>query len=126
MTTLSKSAANKIISDCFYAIPDNIFHGFTSMRDKLYNMELAAEKQHRAGYDAVKGFSAAQAAKYFTVKHLIDLRHQSYSVESILDIRNECLYAQAYASRYAEELKPFFEYVKASQFGEIDYAELMK
>ena len=125
MTTFSKAAANKIINECFNALP-YISVSFSDVKSKMYNMELAAEKQHRSGRESVKGFSAVQAAKYFTVKHLIDGVEQTYTIDAILDIRTECLYAQAYAKRYNKELQEFFDYVRNSQFGEIDYADLMK
>lgn len=132
MKTLSKTQANKIINECFDAIPENIWHGFSCMREKLFKMELAAEKQHRSGRDAIKGFSVNQAAKYFTVSHLFDgmvavkENKTIYTAKDILHIRNECIYAYAYALENTDKLESFYQFVLNSEFAALDYAELMK
>lgn len=125
--TISKAKANKIIKDCFYAIPE-IHHGWNgTVREILYKMELAAEKQHRNGR-TVSGFSAGNAAMYFTVQHLFNaVQHPSvYNVVDILHVRTECLYAQAYAIEYAEKLQSWKDYMEASEFNLVDYTDMMK
>lgn len=122
---MTKTQANKIVQDLFNKIP-NVWHGYRYIADKMYDMELKAEKEHRKNRDSVKGFSAGQAAKYFTVKHLIDGRKQSFKLVDILDIRHEALMGQAYATRYAAELADWFALVESSEFNEIDYSDMMK
>jgi hypothetical protein len=122
---MTKTQANKIVQDLFNKIP-NIYHGYRYIADKMYDMELKAEKEHRKSRDSVKGFSVGQAAKYFTVKHLIEGKTSAYNVEAILDIRHECLIAQAYATRYAAELADWFALVESSEFNKIDYSDMME
>ena len=122
---MTKTQANTIINTLFAAIPD-IQPGFYVMRDKLERLEKEAEKKHRYNHPAVKGFSVAQAAKYFTISHLFDGATASYTIEAMIDIRHEALLGCAYARRYSEELKGWMEIVHASKFAEIDYSSLMK
>jgi hypothetical protein len=123
--TLTKSQAVKLINSLFNAIPD-IYQGFGLMRDNMYFKELDAEKQHRRNRPSVKGFTATDAARYFTVSHLYQGATASYTIEDMIDIRHEALLGCAYARRYAEELKEWMELVRTSEFHLVDYAELMK
>jgi hypothetical protein len=129
--TMSKAAANKIVKELFYALP-TIHIQFSTVADKMYAMELAAEKQHRVGRESVKGFSAGNAAMYFTVKHLFDAMTaittgvSLYTVKDLLHIRNECLYAQAYAEENYTALLEWMHKVESSEFSSIDYAKMMK
>ena len=122
---MTKTQANTLINTLFAAIPD-IYQGYGTMREILFAMEKQAEKKHRYNRPAVKGFSVAQAAKYFTIQHLFDGATASYTIEAMIDIRHEALLGCAYARRYSEELKGWMETVHASKFSEIDYSELMK
>lgn len=122
---MTKTQANKIIKDLFNAIPD-IYQGFHLVRDNMERLELKAEKEHRYNRGSVKGFSANDAARYFTIQHLHDGKDNNYTIESIIDIRYEALLGCAYAKRYADKLQAWFEMVDNSQFKDIDYAELMK
>lgn len=122
---MTKAQANTIINTLFAAIPDAC-HGFQPLREILFAMEKEAEKNFRRNRPAVKGFSVAQAAKYFTIQHLFDGATASYTIEDMISIRHEALLGCAYAHRYSEELKGWMEAVHTSKFAEIDYAELMK
>jgi hypothetical protein len=124
----SKAAQICLIHEAFYAIPE-LFDGFFSVRAKLYDMNEESERRHRKGApNGIKhGISVNDAARLFTVKHLLDgwKEPNRFSVDDITSIRNEALYAQAYAKRFSDELGPWFsKYEK--QFEEVDYAELMK
>lgn len=123
--TMTKNQANKIVATLFRDIPD-IYQGFGLMRDKLYNLELQAEKDHRSNRPSPKGFSTADAARYFTVQHLYDGATASYTIESVIDIRYEAILGVAFAKRYSEELASWMEAVRQSEFAQVDYAELMK
>ena len=67
------------------------------------------------------------AAKYFVVRHLLDGWRETgrFTVDDILAIRNEVLYAQAYAKRFHAELSAWYA-TFAIKFEQVDYAELMK
>lgn len=127
---ITKTQANKIVSYLFAAIP--VIHvQFSTVKDKLFNMEQVAEKQHRSGRNNPKGFSANDAARYFTVKHLFDSLDDIandkplYKVVDILHIRNECLYAQAYAIENNAQFQAWYELVKSSDFNKVDYSSMM-
>lgn len=122
---MSKAQANKIINTLFAAIPD-IYHGYRRMADKMFDLESSAEKQHRNSRGSVQGFSVIQAAKYFTIVHLMEGRDSTFKIVDMLDIRHEALMGQAYATRYAVELAEWFSLVASSEFAEIDYCEMMK
>lgn len=124
---MTKAQANTIINTLFAAIPD-FGSGFQSAKDKMYDLEKAAEKQHRYGRTngPAASFTVGQAAKYFTIQHLFAGATASYTIEDMISIRHEALLGCAYARRYSEELKFWMEAVHGSKFAEIDYAELMK
>jgi hypothetical protein len=128
--TISKTQANKIINECFAKIPNDLHISWSDAKSKLFAMELDAERSHRKGgmRVSVSGFSASQAAKYFTVSHLFDAMENGsrYTVDDIIAIRNECLYAQAYANKFRQELQAWYEYVKQSGFSGVDYADMME
>lgn len=100
--------------------------GFYDVADRLYDMNVAAEKQHRHGH-AGSPLSVKDAAKLFVVKHMLDgfREPERFSVDDIIAIRNEVLYAQAYAKRHHDELAAWAG-KWAAKFEQVDYAELMK
>lgn len=76
--------------------------GFRDVAERLYQMNLDSEKQHRQHASGNEGITKVIAAKLFTVSHLLDgdADPDRFSVDDILSIRNEVLYAQAYAKRF--------------------------
>ena len=100
--------------------------GFYDVSERLYGMNVAAERQHRHGHTG-SPLSVKDAAKLFVVKHMLDghKEPERFSVDDILAIRNEVLYAQAYAKRFHGELDAWAG-KWAVQFEQVDYAELMK
>jgi hypothetical protein len=136
-TTMSKTQQLKTIKEAYSELIGlNLQDGFKDVADCLIDKNLTAERQHRKGapYGIRHGISANDAAKLFTVEHLLGgfANPDKYSVDDILSIRNEVLYAQAYAKRFHKELEPWA--AKWSSLflrgpnGDlpIDYAELMK
>ncbi len=121
---MTRTAQLRLINEAFNAIPElSASWGF--VHEKLFDMNHAAEKQHRHGHGG--GFPLNSAAKLFVVKHLLDgwKEPDKFSVDDILSIRNEVLYAQAWAKKYHAELTAWAE--KYGQiFEQVDYAELMK
>ena len=103
--------------------------GFYDVRYRLFDMNEAAERQHRKGAPngMTHGISVKMAAKLFTVSHLLDgwANPDKWDVSAILNIRTEVLYAQAYAKRHYATLA---DWAKAytEPFAQVDYAELMK
>lgn len=128
---MNKAAQLKTIDAAFNALPQ-IFHGFQTIGEKLFRMNLEAERQHRKGFGrtAPKGFSANAAARLFTVRHLIEAleKPDRYTVTDILHIRTECLYAQAYAIEHRAAILESWEAagIDHAAIMAIDYAELMK
>jgi hypothetical protein len=128
MTT--KTAQLKIIDHAFHALPQ-IFHHFDTIAEKLFKMNLDAERQHRKmrGGSTIQGFSAAAAARLFTVRHLAEALKtpDRFSVTDILSIRLECLFAQAYAAENRAAILSAWEAagVDLEAVLAVDYSELM-
>lgn len=101
--------------------------GFHDVRERLYDMNLEAEKRHRHGQHPPCPLSIKDAAKLFTVSHLLDgfAEPDKWDVGAILHIRTEVLYAQTYAKRHHVELRAWAE-KWAELFKGVDYAELMR
>lgn len=128
---MSKSAQIKITDAAFYALPQ-IFHGFQTIGEKLFRMNLEAERQHRKGFgrSAPKGFSANVAARLFTVRHIAEAleKPERYTVTDILHIRTECLHAQAYAIEHRAAILDAWNAagVDRAALMAVDYSELMQ
>jgi hypothetical protein len=107
----------------------NLQDGFYEVERRLLDMNMAAERQHRRGAPngIAHGLTVKDAAKLFTVSHLLDGWNDTYkwSVEDILRIRTECLYAQAYAKRHHAELADWAA-KWTRDFAGVDYAELQQ
>jgi hypothetical protein len=128
---MNKTAQLKTIDKAFNALPQ-IFHGFQTIGEKLYKMNLEAERQHRkwGNRQAPRGFSANAAARFFTVRHLAEAldKPERYTVTDILHIRTECLFAQAYATENRAAILDAWDAagVDRAAIMAIDYAELMQ
>jgi hypothetical protein len=122
---MNKTEQIKLIREAFDEIPD-LQDGFKDVREYLFDMNKEAEKRHRTGRPA-QPLTVKDAAKLFTVSHLLDgfKEPDKWSVDHIISIRNEVLYAQAYAKRFHIE---FTEWAAkfSTQFEQVDYSELMK
>jgi hypothetical protein len=104
----------------------NLQDGFWNVRERLFDMNEAAEKQHRSGRPR-QPLTITAAARLFTVKHLLDgfAEPDKWTVDAILHIRNEVLYAQAYAKKHHAELAGWA--VRWTEpFESVDYAKLME
>jgi hypothetical protein len=129
MTT--KAQQVKFIDRAFNALP-NIEQGFSSMKEKLFQMNLDGEREHRRHQygRAPKGFSAQAAARLFTIKHLAESLEapDRYTVADILCIRAECLHAQAYANAHRAEILAAWTArgIDPAEIRAIDYAALME
>jgi len=129
---MSKTEQLKLIDRAFNALPQ-IFHGFQTIGEKLFNMNLEAERQHRrsfSGRSTPKGFSANAAARLFTVRHLTEAleKPERYTVTDILHIRTECLFAQAYANENRAAILEAWDAAGIDRAAvlAVDYSELMK
>jgi len=136
-TSLSHNQQVKLIREAYSELVYlNLQDGFKDVAEYLFDKNLTAERQHRKGapYGIRHGISANDAAKLFTVEHLLEgfANPDKWTVDDILSIRNEVLYAQAYAKRFHKELTEwatkwsslFLHGPTGDQ--PIDYAELMK
>jgi hypothetical protein len=101
--------------------------GWYDVRDRLFEMNEQSERRHRHGAHPPCPLSIKDAAKLFTVSHLLDgwKEPDKWDVGAILQIRTEVLYAQAYAKKHHEELADWAA-KWAEPFKAVEYAELMK
>jgi hypothetical protein len=124
---MTKAEARKIIAAAFGAIT-HIQDGFYTVAERLQDMNAASEKQHRNGR-AGFGLSVREAARLFTVRHLAEAleKPDRYSIDDILSIRTECLYAQAYAKKHAPEIRTSWlrAGVNMADILALDYADLV-
>jgi len=120
-----KSKQIDTIRQAFREIPE-LYDGWHEVSEHLYSMNVEAEKRHRHGVTG-SPLSVKDAAKLFVVKHLLDgvAEPDRFTVGDILAIRNEVLYAQAYAKKFRKKLLPWAE-KWAADFEQVDYSELMK
>jgi hypothetical protein len=118
----------KTIREAYAAIPD-LQDGFKDVREFLFDKNEQAERQHRKGapYGIKHGLTVSDAAKLFTVSHLLDgfKEPDKWTVDHITSIRPEVLYAQAYAKRFHKELTEWAQKY-SERFAQVDYAELMR
>lgn len=125
---MTRASQVRVIREAYADIPD-MQDGFYDVRERLFDMNEAAERRHRKGapYGIQHGLSVKDAAKLFTVSHLLDgwKEPEKWSVDEILHIRNEVLYAQAYAKKHHDELAAWVE-KWAGSFAEVNYSDLMK
>ncbi len=125
---MNRNQQIKMIREAFSAIPD-LQDGFKDVREYLFDKNEQAERQHRKGapFGIKHGLTVKDAAKLFTVSHLLDgfKEPNKWTVDAITSIRPEVLYAQAYAKRFHKELTEWAAKY-ASPFEQVDYAELMK
>lgn len=121
---MTRTEQVRTIQQAYDSIPD-MQDGFKEVREYLFSMNVASERQHRRG-EHNTGLSVANAARLFVVKHLIDgfKEPDRFTVNDITSIRNEVLYAQAYAKRFHLELAPWAANW-SEKFESVDYAALM-
>ena len=125
---MNRTQQIKTIREAFSAIPD-LQDGFKDVREYLFDKNGQAERQHRKGapFGLRHGLSVKDAAKLFTVSHLLDgfKEPDKWTVDAITSIRPEVLYAQAYAKRFHKELTEWSAQWE-EKFKQVDYAELMR
>jgi hypothetical protein len=124
----SRRSQIKLIREAYSSIPD-MQDGFKDVRGFLFDLNEKAERQHRKGAPCgIKhGLNVKDAAKLFTVSHLLDgfKEPDKWTVDHIISVRPEVLYAQAYAKRFHAELTEWARKY-SERFEQVDYAKLMK
>lgn len=117
-----------VIHQAYNSIPQ-LFDGFKEVREHLFDMNRVAERQHQKETPAgcSNGLSIADAARLFTVKYLLEghAEPEKWTVDALLAIRLECLYAQAYAKKFHTELSVWAQ-TWSEKFEQVDYSALMK
>jgi hypothetical protein len=123
---MTKSEQLALIHKAFYSLPD-LQDGLRDVRELIFGLCLTSEKAHRKGQGTYYGCSLVYAAQYFTVRYLLDGWEKSnqYTVDDITIIRNEALYAQAYAKRFHKELKEW-ALAYSHPFDAVDYCDIIK
>lgn len=127
---LSRTQQIRLIREAFDELQSiDLQDGFRDVQDLLFRKNLVAERQHRKGapYGIRHGLTVNDAAKLFTVQHLLEgwQEPDKWTVDHILSIRSEVLYAQAYAKKFHTELKAWAQKYSEA-FAQIDYAKLME
>jgi len=129
-TAPSRTAQIRAIKQAYQELAGlNLQDGFREVHSYLFEKNLAAERQHRKGapYGVRHGLTLNDAAKLFVVQHLLEgfAEPDKWTVDAILSIRSEVLYAQAYAKKFHHELE-LWARKWAEPFRSIDYAKLME
>lgn len=105
-------------------------HGFMTVRDRLFDMNVKAEKAHRKFTGSSYAITVNQAARLFTVRHIAEAleKPDRWKVDDILNVRLECIMAQAYAARHRDEFLAAFDRagVKLAEAMAWDYSELVR
>ena len=135
----------KIINEMYYSLEFMNNISWNKYRDNIYKYELKQEKQHRNGWCNGRyygKFTANLAAKYFTVKHMLDAItaynksiHEKdnrllHKVKDFLFIKTSIIMAESFVLNYPDKIA---NYVKHDldkclfrEFEILDYAELAK
>lgn len=127
---MTKTEQLRVIREAYTELDRlNMQDGFFEVAQRLFDMNVKAERQHRKGTPngCTNHLGINDAAKLFVVKHLLDgwKEPNRFGVDAILHIRTEVLYAQAYAAKHRVELAEWaVKWLKP--FAEVDYAALMK
>jgi|TARA_B100001094_G_scaffold7224_2_gene6480 hypothetical protein len=119
-------AQKKNILDAYNAFRnlDNLTH--KPYRQEIFDLEKNYEKMHRKFCGGRQGLSVTVAAKYWTVRHLLDAFRNpgAYTVKDCLHVKKSIIYAQSVALNYR---KPFFKALDefcVSMFDDLDYCEM--
>lgn len=128
---MKKSEKIKMIREIYSRLDVLNNFKFTPYRDDLFDQCLKSERQHRKGRpDSVGcGVSATDAAKYFTIKYIIEtlITEKTYAIEDFISIRKECFYGQSIALNYKNEINEALRQFDINKFNrEIDYSDLME
>lgn len=122
--------ARRIIRKFYDSIPELHHSWRTYPRDLAREFE-AAERQHRKGRPfevrAPRGFSVADAGRYFAAKYLYEYAtgHALPEVADYLSYRHECFTAAAVYMQNKDALRKWAREVNAAEFLALDYCKLM-
>jgi hypothetical protein len=114
-------------------------------RDDIYKYELKQEKQHRNGWCNSRyygKFTANLAAKYFTVKHMIDAitaynksiyendNSLLHTVKDYQRIKTSIIMAESFVLNYPDKIETYhkqdIDNALFLEFVKLDYSELAK
>lgn len=124
---MRKSEQIGVVKEAFSELYElNLQDGFYDVVDRLFDMNVEAERRHRRG-EHNTGLPVKDAARLFVVKHMLGgwREPDRFSVDDILAIRNEVLYAQAYAKKHHKELTTWAQKWTVP-FEQVNYATLMQ
>lgn len=118
-----------LIDRAFAALPD-MDRGYIVEKERLYYMCLQSEQRHRKGRPAMSsGISSRTAARLFTVLLIARglAKPGRYVIGDVLQVRIECLHAQALVERFADviSLAWIAAGIDRADVLKLDYAELM-
>jgi len=120
-------AQKKNISDAYNAFRclDNLTH--TAYRQEIFDLEKNYEKGHRKFCDGRKyGLSVTDAAKYWTVRHLLDAfrNEEAYTIKDYLHVKKSIIYSQSVTLNYRKHFFKALEEFCITSFDALDYCEM--
>ena len=125
---MANANQRKTIEDAYMrlGVLNNI--DWTAYRDQLMNLEKEYERKHRNFCHGRKyGLTVAQAAKYFTAKHIIDaLNGQEYTVADYLKIKKSVFMAQSLVANYRDKIEATLQGFDYASFAELDYSTMVE
>ncbi len=89
-------------------------------------MNTADEKQHRGNDRARFNCTITEAAKYFTVKHILDGATERHAVKDILHIRLSCYHGEAIATEWKSEIDAVISADDRAAFSLLDYVKMIE
>jgi len=134
---MTKTAQIRMIREQFERIPRDLEKDFwfSDARTKLFRACEAAERKHRShswcpglGHHPRVRFTVVDAARYFTVRWLLDYARKPESMPTVKDyghILSECFLAASIVLNFPDEIRAWARDVPIA-FEGIDYVALMQ
>lgn len=117
----------QLIRSAFSALDCVNNQGFNNYRDKIFQLAVAGERQHRQGYGPYK-VSVADAAKSFVVRwltHYAAHRDEVPTVKALLGLRDDCALAAMVAENYRADILKALAGFDLEQLASLDYVALV-
>lgn len=117
----------RILKEMYYDLDRALeSKGWGNLVGKLYKMEVQAEREHRE-FRGPYSCTISDAARYFTVKHVLDGLKSRLKVADYLHTRQECFYGEALATEYRTEITAVFPPERIELFeSTFDYVRMVE
>lgn len=118
----------KIIADGYGRLYGLNFVRWEHYRESLFKIERDYEKRHRRSqYGRAHGMTINDAAKYYTVKHILDALEKPdlFTVADTLHVKASAIMAQALVAEYKDRIVEMMAGFDTEAFAALDYAEMV-